>query len=309
MIWSISGYKEFQRCQRKWFYGEKIASWKANDNFRREVYTLSNLESIDAWRGNLVDYTITTKIIPALRWKNVINKDDILKFANKLTRDRYNFAKNKTYREPGITKSSRKYDYAALFDFEYNPSVDLKDRFNKAWQDVELSLSNFIDNKDLLTRLQSAEKLLTQKSLFFKYCGYTIRGVPDLIAFYPNEPPHIFDWKVHVFGVKTYHEQLLVYAMALKRSEPQKDFPDISKFSVTDIKLSEYQLLKNVIRPYSVTEEYVLDTEELIAEGIYKMELLGANKQLNELDIDEFGTTRFPENCSTCCYKKICIGG
>ena len=308
MIWSVSGYKEFNRCQRQWFYGEKLSSWRATDPFRREVYLMSNLSSIDAWRGNVVDYTITNKIIPAIKWKNSLNTAAIISYAKSITRLRYNFAKNKIYRQDGITKSARKEDFAAIFDFEYHPEKDQSERFKNAWEDIELSLTNFLSNADLIEYLKSADQLVTQKNLYFKYHNYTVRGIPDLIAFFKDQPPHIFDWKVHAFGFKTYQEQLMVYVLALLRGD-KKGFPDFSFYKPTEIKISEYQLLKNILRPYSITNDYLLDTDEFIAESIEKMELLGGHKKLEELDIDDFDTTKYPENCTTCCFKKFCIGG
>ena len=133
-----------------------------------------------------------------------------------------------------------------------------------------------------------------------------VRGVPDLIAFYEDEPPRIFDWKVHAEGTRSYDQQLLIYALALARSSPHRDFPTRMSHVVEEIRVTECQLLVNNLRNYSVTAERVTEVEEFIAESILEMGLSGATSKLVETNINDFETARFPSTCQSCVFKKIC---
>jgi hypothetical protein len=66
MIWSYSAAKTFRQCQLQWFLKTKVANAKAKDPLRREVYLLSKLQSIWAWRGRVVDQLLGTEIVKAL---------------------------------------------------------------------------------------------------------------------------------------------------------------------------------------------------------------------------------------------------
>jgi hypothetical protein len=308
MIWSISSFKQFQRCQRKWFLDEKVGSRSNKDAYRKQIYLLSQLESIEAWRGKIVDYTISEFVIPKIQKKLIINTKDIIENAKKLTRARYDFAKAQRYKEEGLKKTEHAYDYAALYPFEYtNCDYDLKDKFKKSWEEIEIALTNFLANGELIDYLKTATYLVTQRALTYSLHDFTIKGVPDLIAFFPNQAPHIYDWKVHFFGTKTYNEQLLIYALALTKCNPHKDFVEhINGFTPFDIKLSEFQLLKNTLRHYAITDEYIEMINDYMAEGIENMTLKKCDSKYNELNIEHFEKTQNIDTCTNCQFLKIC---
>jgi hypothetical protein len=308
MIWSISSFKQFQRCQRKWFLDEKVASRSNKDAYRKEIYFLSQLESIEAWRGKIVDYTISGFIIQRIKNKQQVGKDEAIEFAKRLTRARFEFAKAKRYKEEGLKKTDHDYDYAALFDFEY---IIFQDKFdekvNRSWSEIETSITNFLNNHELIDYLRTSNYLITQRPLSFSLHDFTIKGVPDLIAFFPNQPPHIFDWKVHFFGTKTYNDQLLIYALALVKCNPHRDFIGyLNGFTESDIRLSEYQLLKNTLRDYSVNDEYIETINGFIAEGIEDMKLKRCDLSYKDLRLDDFEKTNNLDNCINCQFKRIC---
>jgi hypothetical protein len=308
MIWSISSFKQFQRCERKWFLSEKVGPRRNKDSFRNQIHLLSELESVEGWRGKIVDYTISEFVIPKIQKKLVIKENEVIEFARKLTRARYEFAKAERYKEEGLKKKNHLYDYSALYDVEYpDVSFNLSEKLKRSWGEIETSLKNFLSDSALITYLKTSSYLVTQRALTYNLHGFTIRGVPDLIAFFPNQPPHIFDWKVHFFGTKTYNEQLLIYALALINCNPHKDFTEyINGYSVFDVKLSEFQLLKNTLRNYSVTDDYIEMINDFIAEGIEKMQLKKCDYNFKELNIEHFEKTPNLDNCLNCQFKRIC---
>lgn len=308
MIWSISTYKEFQRCQRRWFLNHKAASNSPKDELRREIHFLSELEGIDSWRGKIVDYTISEFVVPKLNRKQIFANSEVFAFAKKVTRARYDFAKSFRYKEDKLKKTEHQYDYTALYEFEYaNSSVDINEKLKKAWSEIEIALNNFLGNHDLIEHLKTSSYLAKQKNLMFKSHGHNVKGVPDLIAFFPKKPPHIVDWKVHYYGTKSYNEQLLVYAVALKSCNPHKDFPsNLSDYSIQDINLTEYQLLKNAVRNYNVTDDHIEIINDFIAGGLHAMERKSCHEKYEKLNIEDFEQTQNLDNCKNCPFKKIC---
>jgi hypothetical protein len=308
MIWSISSFRQFQRCQRKWFLSEKVGPRRNKDPYRNQIHLLSELESIESWRGKIVDYTISVFVLPKIQKKLDIHENEVVEFARKLTRARYDFAKSERYKEDGLIKTKHNYDYSALYEFEYkNVTLNLSDKLKKSWSEIEEALKNFLSNKELIEYLKSANYLVTQRALTYNLHDFTIKGVPDLIAFFPKNPPHIFDWKVHFFGTKTYNEQLLIYALALTNCNPHKDFIEyINGFTAYDIKLSEFQLLKNTVRNYSITDDYIELINDYIAEGIENMKLKKCDEEYKNLNIEHFEKTPNIDNCTNCQFKKIC---
>ncbi|MBX9784319.1 MAG: PD-(D/E)XK nuclease family protein [Chitinophagaceae bacterium] len=306
MIWSISSFKEFQKCERKWFLDKKFSSRSPKNIYRQEVYFLSQLETIDAWRGQIVDYTLSKYVIPKMQKRQTLSYDAVIDYAKKITKARYEFAIAEGHKEPNLKKTEHYYEYAPLYDIKY-PSGDLKPKLRKAWDEIVVSLTNFYNNQGLIADLKKANYLITQRTLQYDSHDTTIRGVPDLIAFYPDAPPHIYDWKVHSSDTKTYTEQLLIYAQSLITCWSHSDFEEYIKgYKMTDIRLSEFQLLTNKIRNYSVTEDYVERINDYIAGGIEKLILKNCHKKFEELSIDNFEKTPNLDNCRSCPFKKIC---
>ena len=67
MIWSFSQSRAFDRCQRNWFYDTIFGNGVAKDKDRHEIYLLSKLQTLSAWRGSIVDKAIETSLVPALK--------------------------------------------------------------------------------------------------------------------------------------------------------------------------------------------------------------------------------------------------
>lgn len=304
MIWSFSSYRQFLKCPRQWFYKNIFANSVTKDPLRKEAFYLSQAKSISAWRGDVVDKSISNFILKKIVNKRQVDGNEAVEYARSLCRKQFDFAKTKQYRN-GLTKKVVGDGYCVLYSFEYDIAVS-NDELKTAWDEIECAIMNFLGNQDLNAQLSEASILISQRPLMFSINGVRVRGVPDLIAFYKDEPPRIFDWKVHAFGTKTYGQQLSVYALALARSNRHSDFPINAQYKAEEIKVSEYQLLLNVMRDYEFDVESTTETEEFIAESILEMELEGANKKLQDTTSDDFQTTRFPENCQTCAFKKIC---
>ncbi|MBO6793216.1 MAG: PD-(D/E)XK nuclease family protein [Balneolaceae bacterium] len=308
MNWSYSGYRQFQKCNRQWYYSNIVAHHAAKDPFRKEVTVLSKLKTIDAWRGEIVDQLISEVIIGKIRKDRGLDIDKLLWVADRKFDEQYEFALNKKYREPNVILSDYN-KFSAIIDLDNDQALD-KTVLNRVRNDIHQSIRNFMSREDLIDYLRTGTQWLTQRDLQYPFSKFRAKGRPDLIVFFEDEPPHIFDWKVHTFAAKTYQDQLLSYALALSKVidiKPHKDFPqELSEYDVRHYKLTEFQLLVNEIRSYSITDYDLSSTENNIASGLLAMYRVGANRKYSDCSHEEFPTTFDPSNCEKCSFKSIC---
>ncbi|MBB6324474.1 hypothetical protein FHS59_000089 [Algoriphagus iocasae] len=305
MNWSYSGYRQFLKCHRQWYYKNIVAHSSAKDPFRREVTILSKLKTLDAWRGDIVDEVISQVAINKIRKKEGLYEDALIWVANRKFEEKLDFARNRMYRTPNITFS----DYgqvSAIIDFDNGNGVK-ESELKRVRNDIHQALTNFVKREDLIEHLRTASQWLTQRTISLPFSKFRVVARPDLICFFQDEPPHIFDWKVHTFATKTYQEQLLAYAFSLSKVNPHKDFPsDLGKYEVLDYSLTEFQLLTDEIRDYQVSDDDINSTEAEIATGLLRMYRLGANKKFSESTPEDFPTTTDPSVCGNCSFKPIC---
>ncbi|MEQ8906026.1 PD-(D/E)XK nuclease family protein [Ekhidna sp.] len=308
MNWSYSGYRQFKKCNRQWYYSNIVAHQAAKEPFRKEVTILSKLKTIDAWRGDIVDQVISQTIINKIRKDEGLDEDNLLWRADRVFEEQYDFALKKKYREENLVLSEYEY-YSALIDLDNDRGID-QETLDRARMDIHQSLKNFLDKTDLIDYLRSASQWLTQRDIQYPFSRFRAKGRPDLIVFFEDEPPHIFDWKVHTFATKTYQDQLLSYAFALNKAneiKPHKDFPsNLSAFTVLDYRLTEFQLLIDEVRDYTISEEDINETENEIASGLMAMYRVGANKKYDECSSEDFPTAHNPSSCEKCQFKSIC---
>lgn len=306
MIWSYSSSKTFQRCQRQWYYKNCIASSRSKDPLRRKVYLLSKLQSISAWRGSIVDLVISKTIIAGVNRKRNVTLAEAKAEANIIFNAQLACAQKHQLHEIDFSPSKLGSNFAALHCMEYGGEIP-KDELLLAKAEIETALTNLYKMEALRKRIKSAKYLISQRPLVFKHSDVSIRAVPDLIAFYGDRPPLIIDWKVHAFGLRSAQKQLEVYALALKRCNPHRDFPKhLSKWNETDIEIIEAQLLTNQIREYELSQESIEATESYIAKSAYDISLVIGSGKKSHLEPLDFDTTCSPETCQRCAYKSIC---
>jgi hypothetical protein len=307
VIISINGIRQFRRCARQWSYDTLIASAHVKpDSPRREVHLLSQVQSVAAWRGNLVDQIITRRVLPAIEKGWHVKPCNLLAYARTMFHDQLVFARQNRMREPGMTKEKAADSFAALASVEYGLGLS-EDEVEQAWTDVEKALTNLLEMQELLALMQKADKLIAQRPLTFPHFQVNFRAVPDVIAFFTDEPPLIVDWKVHFKGTHDYRLQLAAYALALIRCNPHSDFPcSLSRWSPTDIRLIEAQLLTQQQREYKLSDDDIAEVDDYIADAAIEMMLAADGKSNGDIDPFDFPVTANPENCRWCPFRRIC---
>ena len=309
MIWSFSDSRTFTRCQRRWYYDSLVAWWTQNDPRRWEAYLLSKLQSVSAWRGQIVDAAITSTLVPALNRGLTPSLQRCLSRARELFDAQRAFALKHRLRDEGMVPSKAGEAFAAFLSVERGEAVSDAE-LERAWAEVEQALRNLFGMDGLMQHLRGASLCVAQRALMFEYAGVTVKAFPDLIAFYGDRPPLIVDWKVHAFGTKDYWLQLVTYALALTRCKPHKDFANVFRpCEPTQIRLAEVQLLTNRVREHALDDEDVGEVEDMIADSASRMLLAVDGKKLAGLRATDFPVTAWPENCEGCPFRKPCWEG
>jgi hypothetical protein len=307
MIWSVSTAKMFERCQRQWFFKTQLASAKAKDEMRHRAWLLSKLQSLSAWRGNLVDQVLSHEVLPAFGQGRSITSDQAL--ASAMARFDRQLAVGRAHRlhEKGFNPTALGDDFVAFHVLEYGGVLD-EAEVNRARDEVRRAIQSFFSMDELIARLRTADRLIMQRALSFTHGGTAVRAVPDLIVFREGRPPAIVDWKVHVFGWRDAWLQLAVYAAALARGKAHSDFPVLEPFCETDVGLLEVQLLTGTLRRHRLTTEDVAQADQFIARSFENMVLATGetNGKASMLPPAEFPVTRYASNCEKCPYRVIC---
>jgi hypothetical protein len=306
MTWSFSEYRIFKKCPRQWFYKAIFADARCKDPLRHEAYLLSKLQSIHAWRGQIVDSVLSTFVMAELNANRAPMLTAALQHARHLFGIQKDFAMHHRLREPDLSVSKVGPAFAAFSKVEYGERIG-DEEFDVAWKDVETALRNVWKLDDFRARVRKGRYRIAQRNLLFEFCGAKVRAVPDLIVFFSGLPPLIVDWKVHSFGLRDYSDQLATYALALAHTNPHSDFPTTSRrYQAHEVELIEAQLLLGSIRTHILLEQDIHAAQERIAEGIVALEVAYDGKSSSELRPEEFPTAQNPQTCQTCPYRRLC---
>ncbi|MBD3214352.1 MAG: hypothetical protein GF311_17205 [Candidatus Lokiarchaeota archaeon] len=304
MNWSISKAKLFSKCQRRWFYSEIMASKHSKDTDRYEAYILKQLGSIHSWRGKLVDYVIETLLLPNFNENIVPPFKEIERLVSGLMKKQLRFAKQKKYRDPKLSKKEAGNGYCALREIEWSEGLD-----NKSIKEIKgqviSSLQNLLKSKLMKTLLAPDSILVAQKNLYFKFKDVNVLCRPDLIVYFRNKPPMIIDWKVYFYRNENARMQLGVYAISLTDCISTDPFMKLVD-DPTEIKLIEYQLLKDFQRKYRLSTSDVDDIKEYIKTTSNEMFKLKGDKNYHEFNINHFEKTSNTELCKYCNFKTLC---
>jgi PD-(D/E)XK nuclease superfamily protein len=308
MVWSVSTAKMFDRCQRQWFFKTHVANAKAKDEVRHLAYLLSKLQSVSAWRGNVVDNVLSKEVIPAIERGERVSAERATASAMKLFDRQLAVAREHRIHEPGFRPSALGDDFAAFYAMEYSGGVT-DEEIERAREEVKDAIKGFFSMENLLARLASARRLITQRHLFFSHADTKVRAVPDVIVFSDGHPPAIIDWKVHTFGRHDAWLQLAIYAAAITRTDSRLDYQVATgSFPAEEIGLLEVQLLTRALRRHRLGEDDVARADTYIAKSAETMALaLGeSGEKAHDLPPDSFPAARYASTCESCAYRRMC---
>ncbi len=283
MMWSFSAHSSFRKCPRQWFYKTHVANHAAKDPLRQEAYRLSKLENISAWRGKVVDDTISNYIIPSLR-SHPVSLGQAKAYADRLFAQRQQTTN--------------------FFTPDSNPPTT--EAFAAAQRDIHTALEHLYRNEGLKNLLRQAQWRFPQRPLSFDHGGTTVRVVPDLIAFSDGQPPTIFDWKVNNYALRDYWLQLVTGAIALSRANPHRDWPTgATKHAPHTMRLLEIQLLTGDTKEHNISVADVHEAEDLISISADAMRL-AMNDDPKNTSPDDLPSAMDPSACERCNFRSLC---
>ncbi len=184
--WSISAHNCFQKCQRQYFFRYIMTHHNAKDAMRREAYLVNQLSSLSAWKGRLVHLALERYFVPSLQQGNLISCEDLIQKTLVLGRQQLEFARQRKYRETGITKTRAGDKYLALKIYEAENNVST-DKIDKVFDEVRQCYQNLYDYLGFMDFLTNkVDWCETEFRLSFKLNGVTIVGQPDLLVGYSD---------------------------------------------------------------------------------------------------------------------------
>lgn len=306
MMWSFSASKTFLKCQRQWYFRYCLASARSRDSLRREAYLLSQLQSLSAWRGQLVDHVISSYIIPGLNRGVDVSVEQALDYARSIFDGQLASALAHTIRNGFTSRSEAGRNFAAFRAIEYGESVG-RDEIATAWAEIEKAIRNFFQIDELQAILGTATHRISQRALSFQLDGVNLRAVPDLVLFFDDVAPKIVDWKVSIWSSRDCRLQLGLYGLAVTRTKPHRDFPHSSAHKApSEIPLFEIQLLSGEVRQHGLTDEEIYALEAYVAETAAHIETVAAASPFRDPQAEDFEAARFPSACESCNFRKIC---
>jgi len=304
-MWTVSEAKAINRCQRQWFYQYRFRSALATKvPARREAYVLSTFQTVDQWRGSVVDMAIKEIVVPALNNRQELWPKDLLRQADRLFDSQLAYARANRARDAGMAKSHSPTEFAALLVVEENGDISDED-VQRARTDVHAALLNLAKIPGLRDTLRSARRVVAQNTYHFKYREQSMKVVPDLVVFYHDRPPLIIDWKVHFFGLRDARTQLLIYAMGLARSGKAGGTMTRSWLE-TEIATMEVQLLTGVTRTFTLDDAAVVEMEEFIGSSMRTIARVGEGKEWDQIDVTDLSGPFADDGCANCGFKPLC---
>lgn len=308
MQWSYSLSRSFRQCQRQWFFKKMAASARAKDPFRKRAYLLSKLQSISAWRGRIVDEVISNTLIPNINRGICPTLQDAKHRARDLFDRQLAYARQHPITDLGLQVSKEGDKFAVFHVMEYEGEIP-EHEIEQAWYEVETALVNLFSLEHIKYILESSDYIVSQRALHLRLMDdVTLLAFPDAIVFRGDDPPAIIDWKVHTFGTNDAWLQLAIYAIALSRCNPHRDFPNGFETQPQEIDLYEVQLLTNIVRKHSLEEEQIIEAEEYMLSSAYEIACLTEGKKYTDLSIEDFRVAAYPETCQRCAFRTICWG-
>ncbi|MCE2449762.1 MAG: PD-(D/E)XK nuclease family protein [Candidatus Latescibacteria bacterium] len=306
MRWSYSASRSFRQCQRQWFFKNVAVSARAKDPSRRRAHLLGKLQSISAWRGRIVDDVLSKTLIPNLNRGVCLTLQGAKNRARGLFDRQLAYARQHPIADLGLQVSKEGDDFAVFHAMEYEGELS-EHEIERAWCDVETALVNLFSLDDIKRILKSSDYIVSQRALQFTLMDdVTVLAYPDVIAFRGDAPPTIIDWKVHAFGTNDAWLQLAIYAIALSRCRPHRDFPSGFETQPQESALYEVQLLTNVVRKHSLEEEQIVEAEEYMLSSAYEIACLTEGRKYADLNVEDFRGAAYEETCQRCAFRAIC---
>src|ERR1700722_4588688 len=192
--WSFSTDRRMRRCPRQLFFADLVAWHNARDPLRRESFVLSQLKSMEAWRGLIVHQTIQTLVVPCWQNHRPVHWDQVICGARTLAGRQFQFSSQRRYRETGMSKKKAQGDYTALSSHEFHVPIP-EGHLEATLDSVESALRNLSKLDDFLRHVAGRNYYRSEVALGAEYNGVRIKGQIDLLFGRSYGQYGVVDWK------------------------------------------------------------------------------------------------------------------
>jgi len=292
LCWSISKYREFERCRRAYFYNR---FWGQDPKTSYQLYKLRMITTLPELRGEVV-HSVITEMLRSIKTGQAISLDAAKERVTDLLRQRFIESAKRLWHRDNRPPGRRMCEFTNLFEHYYK-FPDAVERVREARLIARSSL-------DALTSSQLWSEIVSSGPSKWSYNDEDTFQSLDLdgiqvytkIDFaHTNGIPTIIDWKT---GEQTDQdrEQLMVYALYAKSRWD---------WNPTQVQLSAVYLYPE-FTTYSFTPEAddLLKIERLIKTSFEKM--LRLESAHGPANIDLFPPTENTAFCQLCRFREIC---
>lgn len=304
LSWSASRAKEFQRCQRDYWYA-RYASWgwwyKDAPPDKKRIAILKNLSSLPALTGNCVHAAIA-------RWFYLRSQGATMTAHELFDEARDLFRKG--WRESTSGEWERRPSKMVhLYEHEYSIEID-KERTDATRALLEKATADFATLAELVAvRESDPEQWVTVEGCAvdelpvdpnspgptYKFLGTDIYAIPDF-AQWEGEKLHIYDWKTgrpreaDLFQLHTY----ALYACERWMADPES------------IELHAVYLGAGEVRTVPVDVATLSVVQDQVSESVRAMMEVHYDPDEDELVMGNFPASGAPEECRRCRFESIC---
>lgn len=298
--WSFSTDRRMRRCQRQVFFGN-IAPWhNAKDPLRRESFLLSQLKSIDAWRGSLVHEAICSFVVPSWQARQAVPWDRVVEEARKLGARQFEFSEKRRYREIGMSKSKAKEEYCALFRHDFG-AAPTPAELATTLDSVERSIRNLAGLEMFLRHVGGRNFYRPETAVSAEYSGVRIQGVIDLVFGGSYGHYGVVDWKDYSASSTTEARlQMSLYAWLMcKAASWPVSAPE-------NLELWEVNLGLPAVQQYRIDQTAFDELEDFIYRSTESLRALCGEGVYAPSDLANYDYTENPNSCRFCPYQNVC---
>ncbi len=298
--WSFSTDRRMRRCQRQLFFGN-IAAWhNSRDPLRRESFLLSQVKSVDAWRGSLVHEAIRSFVVPFWQARGVVPWEQAILEARKLGARQFAFSEKRRYREIGLSKSKAKEEYCAIFAHEFGAAPTQKE-LEATLDSVERSLRNLAKLEDFLKHVAGRGFYRPETAVSAEYNGVRIQGVMDLVFSGAYGHYGVVDWKDYSASSTTEARlQVSLYAWLMCKA------PAWRVSAPENIELWEVNLGLPAAQQYRIDQAAFDELEDFMYRSTEKLRTLCGDGTYRAMDLENYEYTENPNSCRFCPYQNLC---
>jgi CRISPR/Cas system-associated exonuclease Cas4 (RecB family) len=298
--WSFSTDRRMRRCPRQLFFADVAAWHNARDPLRRECFLLSQMKSIEAWRGSVVHRAIQTFVVPYWQNHQPVPWNEVVLKARSLAERQFEFSANRRYREEGMSKNKANGDYSALFAHEFQIPIS-EQQLSATVHGIESALRNLSGMDDFLKHVEGRSYYRSEVAVSAEYNGVRIKGQIDLIFARNYGEYSVVDWKDYESASDSDARlQMCLYAWLLCRNSAWR-VSDPGRIELWEIKLGGAKSVCHTINRNAFNE-----LEDFMFRSTEQLRALCGDGTYDVAGLENFPHTDNPNSCRFCSYARIC---